>query len=145
MEISSSQNRRGQSRLADFEKSAHAPVLRNAARLLEDARILRKIAKISIWTRRPATKLLPPPNLPVIKEGPINAFFVRYLADLPLNADPDKFTLEDQEAEAGRDRRGEPMLREQPRIFRSAHWRWPVGKRCNGVCTLARRSTEGGA
>jgi AbiV family abortive infection protein len=36
------QERQAQSRLATIEQSAHGPVLKNAARLLEDARILRK-------------------------------------------------------------------------------------------------------
>jgi AbiV family abortive infection protein len=38
----SSQKRQTQSRLAAIEQSAHGPVLKNAVRLLEDARLLRK-------------------------------------------------------------------------------------------------------
>jgi sulfite dehydrogenase len=73
----------------------------------------------------------------VFNDGPItpnNAFLVRYhLADVPLDIDPDKFTLEvkgkvdkplklslNQEAQGNRNRCRHPVLRQQPRIFQSA-------------------------
>jgi DMSO/TMAO reductase YedYZ molybdopterin-dependent catalytic subunit len=79
---------------------------------------------------------------------PNNAFFVRYhLADVPLNIDPDKFTLEikgkvdppnqavaegNKEASRGRARRRQSMLGQQPRLFQSTRGRRAIGQRCDG-------------
>jgi len=62
---------------------------------------------------------------------PNNAFFVRYhLAGVPLDIDPDKFTLEikgNQEAQGGRTDCRQSMLGQQPWLFRTARRRRTIG------------------
>jgi len=95
----------------------------------------------------------------IFNEGPItptNAFFVRYhLADLPLDVDPDKFTLE---IRGKVDKQLKLSMRDIKKlrpvevvavnqcsgnsIFRAARFRRPTGQRLDGLRTLARRPIE---
>ena len=100
----------------------------------------------------------------IFNDGPItpnDAFFVRYhLAGVPLDIDPDKFTLEIKgkvdhplklslkeirKLHGGRTRGRQSVLRQQPRLLRSARRRRPAGQRRDGQCALARRAAEDGA
>ena len=92
----------------------------------------------------------------VFNEGvitPNDAFFVRYhLADIPTadrsrqpsgwrsrarSTTPLSLSLAELKADAGgRDRRGQPVLGQQPRLLRAARRRRPARQRRDGQCAL---------